>query len=664
MFAVDYQGNVHQIPWKDAKWYIKITHMPSFTGHVTDIYSINCSIVNQSSTVFHNFLNPVFQPIHFAPEKIIFQRLEGVYNFVNYYMEHGLDDLKVAYASDDVIKERKLSCGITLLRPSAPFRPNKAAYANNYVIEERKLPCGVTLLRPSEPFRPDREFSSRAELIKDVVWRYLCFPFYPKLLLSIRPQLRRFPFEETSFPLQPHSTGTGKADTGNVKFLFGNEKLSKIYNKLSTQLPGKSIRLRHLVIAALVIGGMFMVYRALPSMPKSVDEINADPRILSGLNFYKGSLEGIDVQDVRIKELVLDDIQVEHSSFRNVTFEKCVFTRVKFQDCRFENVAFKDCLLRGRGYVKDRDSSTIFRHSVFKDVLFENSKMNNVVADLISGEGGYVYFRNMREIKASGWNGNILSGTDLHCRVLDSDFAQVDFFIYGNNNASFYARNSNFSKVSLLSGKTRIEQCRLRDTEISAEDITLVSDSLLDHTSMYSYKSCYYVHNRYTDSSEVKEELKEGNRVTGYDHSPVYVAHQDAAPARLGFNAGRVSAADITLQDPTMVNQAVDRKPPLRLNLRNVRIVGGFWHLLLIDGGQWENVAIEPSVRVDETTLKNIQAYNLEFPEGDPWKKEGKFSPDITRSEQPFDWPEVRVPTPADMGLEWWPTEPGYHPEK
>jgi hypothetical protein len=200
VFAVDYQGNVRRIPWSNSRWHIILTHM-AYIGGRTDIYSIDCSIAEQPPTVFHKFLhsplryilnppltvlyalNTVFKISCFSPEEIIFQRLEGVYNFVSYYMEHGLDGLKVAYANDDVI-------------------------------EKGKLPCGVTLLPPSAPFRPDREFSSRAELIKDAVWRYLCFPFYPKLLLSMRPQLRRFPCEETSFPLQPQSTSTGKANSG------------------------------------------------------------------------------------------------------------------------------------------------------------------------------------------------------------------------------------------------------------------------------------------------------------------------------------------------------------------------------------------------------------------------------------------------------------------
>ncbi|MDL2207376.1 hypothetical protein LJB82_01470 [Desulfovibrio sp. OttesenSCG-928-M16] len=34
-----------------------------------------------------------------------------------------------------------------------------------------------------------------------------------------------------------------------------------------------------------------------------------------------------------------------------------------------------------------------------------------------------------------------------------------------------------------------------------------------------------------------------------------------------------------------------------------------------------------------------------------------------TVSPTPFDWPKVKVPTPEDLGLEWWPTEPGYKPE-
>lgn len=165
VLAVDYLGNLHKILWKDVTWYILLNHHYGLGGSAGDTYAINCSVVNQTSATFYKFLNPVYE-IYSHSEEDSMQRLEGIYNFIHYYMEHGLEAVKTAYASDDFI-------------------------------DEGKLPCGVTLMRPSPPFKPDKQFSSRSDLIKDIVWRFVFFPFYPKLLLDIRPQLKKFPFEET-----------------------------------------------------------------------------------------------------------------------------------------------------------------------------------------------------------------------------------------------------------------------------------------------------------------------------------------------------------------------------------------------------------------------------------------------------------------------------------
>jgi uncharacterized protein YjbI with pentapeptide repeats len=346
-------------------------------------------------------------------------------------------------------------------------------------------------------------------------------------------------------------------------------------------MTAKYLNTRSFVIALLVIGGAFAAYRILPSIPKSVADINANPQVLNGRRFHKGDLPYLNIQNVHIRGLVFDDIQADGSRFKNVTFEKCSFTLVNFQSCRFENVAFKNCVIRGWGNPRDINNTTIFRYSVFKNVLFENTKMRNVMADSISGEGGYVCFRNMRDVRARGGDdGNLLVGYDLYCRVVDSDFAKAAFLV-GDEDSSFYARNSTFSKLSLQTGRTYIENCDLIDISMSSSKGAVVKDSLLDGTSMSLFESSYFDCNRYIDSGEPGPFLlsqKRGNIIFGRDNSPVYVVHQDAAPALLGFSSGHVTAANITLRDPVMINQAGERKESLSLNLRNVRILGGYWH--------------------------------------------------------------------------------------
>ena len=423
----------------------------------------------------------------------------------------------------------------------------------------------------------------------------------------------------------------------------------------------KALNIRNVVMALVVIGGVFMVPNTPHAAPRSVAEINANPQVLNGLRFSKTDMKRLDIQNVHIKGMVFDNIQADNSRFINVTFENCTFTLVNFQSCRFENVAFINCVIQGRGDPKDINNSTIFRYSVFKDVLFENTKMNNVIADNISGEGGYVYFRNMHEVSPRGGEGPILVGSDLHCCVVDSNFTKANFLIRGNNNTSFYARNSKFTKATLQSGHIYIENCGLKEMPISSTGTMVVTRSVLDGVNASSDKICYYAYNQYIDSRGIDSDLNQelGNDIFGYDGSEVYVLHKDSSPALLGFSAGRITATDINLHNP-MLTQLGEPKYPLSLNLRNVRISGGYWAVLTVDSGKWENVSIEPTVLVDRVKLDKIQAFNLEYPKGEPWKKEGEFSLDITRVSKPFSWPEVRVPTPADMGLEWWPSEPGY----
>lgn len=428
-------------------------------------------------------------------------------------------------------------------------------------------------------------------------------------------------------------------------------------------MQSKTITIRYLITFLLVLGGFFMGAGSLHAAPKSVAEINANPQILSGLRFSKGDMSGLNIQNVHIIGMEFHDIQADNSTFINVTFENCSFTLVNFQSCRFENVAFKNCVIQGEGDPKDINNTTIFRYSVFKNVLFENTKMKNVIADGISGEGGYVYFRNMRDVYTRDGDAEILAGANLNCRVVDSALVKASFLIRGENDTTFFARNSKFSGITLQSGLTYIENCSLKETAVSSKDTLVLISSLLDAVQISLKKKGYFVYNQYKDSRGIDDELRQeiGNDIAGYDSSEVYVVHKDPAPALLGFSAGLVTASNINLHHP-MLAQFGKSKPPFSLNLRNVRITGGYWAALTLDGGNWENVSIEPPVYVDRIKLKKIQAYNLEFPKGEPWKKEGEFSLDITRVSKPFTWPEIKVPTPADMGLEWWPSEPGYRP--
>ena len=86
------------------------------------------------------------------------------------------------------------------------------------------------------------------------------------------------------------------------------------------------------------------------------------------------------------------------------------------------------------------------------------------------------------------------------------------------------------------------------------------------------------------------------------------------------------------------------------INMKNVQIRRGDWKHLILGGGQWENVQISPNVHVDnkKTTLGDVRVRNVTFPEGPPWKG-GELT--LVESDTPFDWPEIIIPTPEELGL-------------
>jgi hypothetical protein len=88
------------------------------------------------------------------------------------------------------------------------------------------------------------------------------------------------------------------------------------------------------------------------------------------------------------------------------------------------------------------------------------------------------------------------------------------------------------------------------------------------------------------------------------------------------------------------------------LNLRNVILRGADLTKLSLKSGQWENVWIYPPVKVSDTDFRNLKVHNLVFPEGEPWVDETNGTNlNFKESPTPFDWPEVHVPTPIELGL-------------
>jgi hypothetical protein len=131
-------------------------------------------------------------------------------------------------------------------------------------------------------------------------------------------------------------------------------------------------------------------------------------------------------------------------------------------------------------------------------------------------------------------------------------------------------------------------------------------------------------------------------------------------PIPINFSSGNIYIYEADLLGPIWSRWADDKDPPPTINLRNVRFFGGKMRNIHINGGQWENVDIYPKVVISgsKNVLENIETYNLRFPEGDPWVEDPKhpqaladFKPMFIERDQPFQWPEIHVPTAEELGL-------------
>jgi len=192
----------------------------------------------------------------------------------------------------------------------------------------------------------------------------------------------------------------------------------------------------------------------------------------------------------------------------------------------------------------------------------------------------------------------------------------------------------------------------------------IVTDSILRGDANVGRRG-YFVRNKYVPGTT---ELIDGEIIIlgfGLHAEPnasVYVLAKDNEPTAFRVLGGTVTLRGFTLVNTTLGSLLKEKAPITAINLHNVTIQGGEWEGLRLLGGQWENVKMEPPILVDQTYIKNLRYRQLNFPKGAPWNKKGEFVLEAKESPDPFVWEEVKIPTPEDFGMVWWPeVEPGYH---
>jgi hypothetical protein len=145
-------------------------------------------------------------------------------------------------------------------------------------------------------------------------------------------------------------------------------------------------------------------------------------------------------------------------------------------------------------------------------------------------------------------------------------------------------------------------------------------------------------------------EFGRGLKVRGSENTYIYIIGNGHDTIQLYALGGNITLSDATLNKPyiTPTFDAVSS-----LNLRNVVIREGGWEDLVLKGGQWENVQIYPPVDITNATIENVIGYNVTFPEGNPWTGQPASNISMTMVNTPFQWEEVKVPTPEELGLIW-----------
>jgi hypothetical protein len=240
------------------------------------------------------------------------------------------------------------------------------------------------------------------------------------------------------------------------------------------------------------------------------------------------------------------------------------------------------------------------------------------------------------------------TGESMNVRIDNCIFKISDFsFGYGS---TIYATNSTFRHSGFGPSTSEIiyiENCKLINGSSSGlPDILVIKDSIV--TGVLADPRCrevYLVNNQYPPYEEGGRSSLDGSKKT-----KTYIIGNNQKDTQLSIIGGNVTIYDLDFANllATKWREGVNS-----LNLFNVKIYGGDFKKLILYGGQWENVEIYPPVRVPNAKIENLNVYNVSFPKGRPWVESTPNTDiKITESSTPFQWPDIHVPTPDELGLD------------
>ena len=401
------------------------------------------------------------------------------------------------------------------------------------------------------------------------------------------------------------------------------------------------------VIALTFMGGGYYVaqrttWGAITSkaeLQRRIQDLNG--RKVSG--FIDG---GLTLENVTLKGTTFIDVEARNSHFKNVTFENCTFIKVDFRESTFENVSFIGGKMAYRGDIKFSYNLTNFEGSVFSGtVLFDSVALDHVYMYGVGGkDSNNVFFKNMHNIN----NGDMttINGNDINLKVENSTCnGKLFASLFGNS--TIYAINSTFTGSGFAGNAEAvyIDNCKLLDgsTGGMARTIVIKNSVVCGGLGGPHAQNIYLINNQYPVMKQGRANLACSENTT------VFIDGQNVKNARMMIFGGRVTIKNVDFES---LGLSIDEDPIGSLNLHNVTIRKGDWEEGTLRGGQWENVTIYPPVQVPDATIQNVKTRYLTFPQGSPWvDRNSATSIDIQDSPIPFEWPEIKVPTPEELGI-------------
>jgi uncharacterized protein YjbI with pentapeptide repeats len=356
------------------------------------------------------------------------------------------------------------------------------------------------------------------------------------------------------------------------------------------------------------------------------------------------------LENAVIKRATFANSKIWRSTIRNVTFENCTFSQTHFMTVTFENVIFKGGSVSYRPnprYLADDTS--------FEDVIFENVVMDGVTLNgarfIIGCSGTNLTLKNLHiknknitffigdsklvldNCKASGeWLAN-LGGGETTVFINNCEFR--DHSGVGGHCKSVYIKNSKFLDWSYVGGGTT----------------TVIENSVLTgKIGIGNIRELYLINNQHLPSNP--KELTTG-RTTLQTHieGKVFLDGRNFQNACLTVVSGSVYIRDLDCIN-LVVARADKKLIPQTLDLENVNIKGLIFLRLDLKSARWQNVTMEPPIRLENVKIPMLQTYNVSLPQefimggtsGDNLIK-------ITENPKPFDFPPIVAPTPESLGV-------------